>query len=67
MDKYKHSRLALLLWTLLVFWIGYGNAAYQRPKVEVNVLYALPQPERDAACGAGRLQKQTAEHLNWSV
>lgn len=65
MDKYKHSRLALLLWTALVFCIGYGNAALQRPKVEVNVQYALPKTERDAACETGRLQKQTAEQLNW--
>lgn len=67
MDKYKHSRLALLMWTLLVFFIGYGNSALQRPKVEINVQYALPKPDRNAACESDRMQKQTAEQLNWRV
>lgn len=66
-DKYKHSRLALLLWTALIFCIGYGNAAIQRPKMEVNVLYALPQPDYNASCETRRMQMQTIEQLNWRV
>ena len=68
MHKYKHSRLALLLWTVLVFCIGYGSASFQKQqKVGINVLYALPVPERDTGCGAGWLQKHTAEQQNWSM
>lgn len=62
-DKYKHSRLALLLWTALVFCIGYGNAALQRPKVEVHVHMASPTQQNDAFDKAAPMQKQIADPL----
>lgn len=66
-NNYKHSRLALLLWTALVFCIGYGNAALQRPKVEVHVHMPAPTQQNDAADKAAPMHKQVADSLIWRM
>jgi hypothetical protein len=66
LNKYKHSRLALLLWTVLVFCIGYGNAALQRPKVEVHVHMPSPTQQNDAG-NAAPMQQQITNPLIWRL
>jgi hypothetical protein len=66
--KYKHSRLCLLLWTLLVFFIGHGNAALQSPRVAVIVqTQAAAELDNDAACTSRPLPKQTTQIMNGSM